>query len=628
MDEEGNSPPTLFDIKTGEDSETFNKDLFEEIERTNDDLYSSSLSDAKCKSHEEDIKDNQPNEDDECEECNVVKELVKKYQSHSCTFSCHKKKKYMKVHKKEGLGLNEEDNDDTEEIIAKICRFRFPRYPLDSTTLVFPLTKSDDTKEVNKMKKDLRHIKCYLIRRIQYLVNKEDEELWEKFKAMDFFDFLYDLGFFKEISDDFSPEERRRLARKRYINALRADVEDSGMIVKQRMPCDVFVNNFNLIMMPFIKSNHDLQFVINPQAVANYVTNYLTKNEGGTSKLLKTLEEETRDIAKFEQLKKFANVLDKNREASIQECIYLLGGLPMSKFSTRVKFIATLHPNYRDGLLKCNIEDLDENESIFHKSIHQYYELRPLNDNDDSEDWDEMTLAEFVANYEVVVNPSSRDRSNLIELEDEAGYIHKRTEAAVLRYYLKYEEPSELARGLLILFHPFRDEFKDIHDKDVLDLVDQNKDLIEEKRNIFEKNQNLISLIEEIQKMNQEKQDENEEDEEENNNNFGDETTTENDIKDFIESVKKNAQKDISKAVDISMPSVDTIRERFIMLNEGQQRLFQDLCERFDLYSTIEEPTFLFLAGEAGNNHYISKKCIIYYNISRYRKKFSSQVVY
>ena len=89
MDEEGNSPPTLFDIKTGEDSETFNKDLFEEIERTNDDLYSSSLSDAKCKSHEEDIKDNQPNEDDECEECNVVKELVKKYQSHRCTFAFH-----------------------------------------------------------------------------------------------------------------------------------------------------------------------------------------------------------------------------------------------------------------------------------------------------------------------------------------------------------------------------------------------------------------------------------------------------------------------------------------------------------------------------------------------------------
>ena len=606
IDDEGNSPPTLFDFKTGEDSEIFNEALIKEIERTNDELYSSSLNDAKCKSHDDDTKEKPLKKEDECEECNLVKELVRKYQTHCCTFSCHKKKKFMKVHKKEGLGLNEEDDDDKEEVIAKICRFRFPRYPLDATTLIFPLTKSDDAKEVNKMKKDLRHIKCYLIRRMQYLINKEDEELWKKFIAMDFYEFLHDLGFFKEISDELSLEERKQLARKRYIKALRADVEDSGMIVKQRMPCDVFINNFNLELMPFIKSNHDLQLVINPQAVANYVTNYLTKNEGGTSKLLKTLEEETRDIAKFEQLKKFANVLDKNREASIQECIYLLGGLPMSKFSTRVKFIATLHPNYRDGLLKSNIEDLDENEPIFHKSIHQYYELRPSNENDDSEDWDEMTLAEFVANYEVVVNPSSRDRSNLIELEDEAGYIHKRTEAAVLRYYLKYEEPSEFARGLLILFYPFRDEYKDIHDKDVLDLVDKNKEFIEEKRHIFEKNQNLISLIEEIQKINQEKEDENEEEEEENAGQFGDETTTEKDIKDFIESVKKNAQKDVSKAVDVTMPSVDTIRERFIMLNEGQQRLFQDLCERFDLYSTIEEPTFLFLAGEAGIYHYFS----------------------
>ena len=602
-DEEGIAPPTLFDIRTGEDSEQFNAKLFEEIEETNDDLYSASLADAKCPEHEDD-SNSSGNGTKECEECSNIKELVKKYQTHSCTFSCHKKHKYMKLHKKEGFGINEEE--DEEEIIFKSCRFKFPRYPLDKTTLIFPLTKADDIKETNNMKKDLRHIKCYLIRRVQFLTNKANEEAWFKFKKMSFNDFLYDLGFYSDLSEDLSDDERRKLARQRYVNALRADIDDSGLVVKERSPSDVYINNYNLTLMPVIKSNHDLQNIINPQAVANYVTNYLTKNEGGTSKLLKTLEEETKDISKFEQLKKFASVLDKNREASIQECIYLLGGLPMSKFSTKVKFIATLHPNYRDGLLKANIEELGENESIFHKSIHQYYELRPFNVDDETENWDEMTLSEFVANYEVIVNPGTRDRSKLIELGDESGYIHKRTEPAVLRYYLKYEEPSEFARGLLILFHPFRNEYQDIHDKDVLDLVDSNKDIIEEKRKIFEKNQNLISLIEEIQKINQEKQDEEEEEEgldQQDNDPFGDETTSEKDIKDFIESAKKTAQRDISASVDISVPGVETIRERFILLNKGQQRLFQDLCERFNLYSTVKDPTFLFLAGEAGKDY-------------------------
>ena len=89
-DEEGIAPPTLFDIRTGEDSEQFNAKLFEEIEETNDDLYSASLADAKCPEHEDD-SNSSGNGTKECEECSNIKELVKTYQTHSCTFSCHKK---------------------------------------------------------------------------------------------------------------------------------------------------------------------------------------------------------------------------------------------------------------------------------------------------------------------------------------------------------------------------------------------------------------------------------------------------------------------------------------------------------------------------------------------------------
>ena len=99
-------------------------------------------------------------------------------------------------------------------------------------------------------------------------------------------------------------------------------------------------------------------------------------------------------------MKKFGNAIDKEREVSIQEIIYRLLGLPMSKFSAKVKLINTSHPEQRDGLMKGNLDDLGAEEDVYHMSCHQYYENRPLNEEYDSTDWDNMSLAEFMSNYE------------------------------------------------------------------------------------------------------------------------------------------------------------------------------------------------------------------------------------
>ena len=78
-----------------------------------------------------------------------------------------------------------------------------------------------------------------------------------------------------------------------------------------------------------------------------------------------------------------------------------------------MKYLSTVHPHFRDGLLKGNIEDLDEMESIFHKSEHQYCENRPdecydqENIHYDEEElvedyWINLCLAEFWSKYEIV----------------------------------------------------------------------------------------------------------------------------------------------------------------------------------------------------------------------------------
>ena len=86
----------------------------------------------------------------------------------------------------------------------------------------------------------------------------------------------------------------------------------------------------------------------------------------------------------------------------VQEAIYRALGLKMTKFRDVVIFISTKHPERREGLLRSDLEDLDEDEKIFHKSIHDYYQIRPIDDDDDAEkEWENTCFADFVAKFNI-----------------------------------------------------------------------------------------------------------------------------------------------------------------------------------------------------------------------------------
>ena len=91
----------------------------------------------------------------------------------------------------------------------------------------------------------------------------------------------------------------------------------------------------------------------------------------------------------MERINALATVLDKHREVSVQEAIYRLLSLPMTKSSVKLKYLSTIHPNFRDGLLKGKLEDLEDDESIFHNSPHEYYENRPKTSDEPGVDYDE-----------------------------------------------------------------------------------------------------------------------------------------------------------------------------------------------------------------------------------------------
>ena len=150
----------------------------------------------------------------------------------------------------------------------------------------------------------------------------------------------------------------------------------------------------------------------------------------------------------------------------------------MAKSSVVFKYLSTIHPNFRDGLLKGNIKELDENESIFHNNKQEYYGKRLEKSNEtgvkytpeqkEKDYWKNLSLTEFWSDYDIVYGRADQDNTKLISLQNGIGLIRKRIQSpAILRYYLNYSNDEDLARGLLILFKPFRNEMDDIHCKDV-----------------------------------------------------------------------------------------------------------------------------------------------------------------
>ena len=299
-----------------------------------------------------------------------------------------------------------------------------------------------------------------------------------------------------------------------------------------------------------------------------------------------------------ETLKKLAKAVDKGREVSVQEGVYRALGLPLTKFSCVVKFINTNHPERREGLLKSKseLENLPKNESIFHNSLHNYYEARPFNHPDDPEPdyWTTMCLADFVSQYDNY----GAGRKNSIPLLHKKGFIVKRGREAIIRYFLKHETDEEYYRALCILFLPFRNEMAEIHSQPVETLYHQNIDVIEAKRQHYEKNRNIVKLIQKAEEKSNGKADEPEDEEDE----YVDEETTDlPNIQDFIDSAKAEAERMLKnlKSSKVKMKD-DEFFPKLASLNPEQQRIFYDIAERMVIEEDNSDPFYLYVAGEAG----------------------------
>ena len=516
-----------------------------------------------------------------------LKDKVSSYQFHRHTFSCEKNRNSTLVIKKnEGHGRLD-GNMEEEEITVPVCRHNFPKFPIPETTIIRKIIYSEENKDtIILAHNNLEKIKKYIIRQTNTEAKKKE------FEKNTFDSFLINLG----------------LTYDQYIHALRASVKHNTAILPKRHCSDVFINNFSIKILTEDPSNHDIQVILNKQegiAAASYIAKYITKEESGQSNLLKAVEEQSaRDGDSSDQkLKKLGKVLDDTREIGLHEMVYRLLGLSMCKSSRKHKFINTCPPSKRDGLLKPNIESLDDDESVFFPNIIEYYQKRASTPR-----MDNMCLAEFVADFEIYdrSNKSAEesdqikddDNFDIIDdaplindvdliLQDKLGKLKKRRKRAIIRYYTgrKNYENEEYIRILMLLFHPFRNEVLEVHENsNIIDKYRSNKNAVDQKQNEFDP---YPSFIEELQNA----MDSAQVDDENVPEDFRDEeTTTAEELNDFMKKQSK-----IHDGSKIRLEELKTVNESINTLNIEQRKFLDELMDKNE-----NQQYFIYLYGRAG----------------------------
>merc|ERR1712002_325040 len=323
----------------------------------------------------------------------------------------------------------------------------------------------------------------------------------------------------------------------------------------------------------------------------------------------KRIEEDSRIFGDStdSKLKKLGKVLEDTREVSMQEVIFRLFGYSMCSSSRKKKFIQTLPPEKRDGLIKPNIEELDDKDDIFCYNIIDYYQNRP-------DSLEHISLASFGANYEyyktmpnkkdinkdytiddnIQEDDNNEDEENITEqklvLKNNMGYLKARKKRSIIRYFKgKYDDDITRIRCVMLLFYPFRNEVIEVHNNEnILDKYKECQEEVEEEQRLFEPHPEFMDFLENIEQENIE---EDEEQQEQLDNDFVEEDTTKpEEVQDWL---KKQGK--VYDGTKIRLEDKKKLNKRINTLNFQQRKILDELMDIDD-----EKQYFLYLYGQAG----------------------------
>lgn len=241
-------------------------------------------------------------------------------------------------------------------------------------------------------------------------------------------------------------------------------------------------NVFNLDIIELHKANMDIQFILNPYSLCNYLVNNIQKSMNGISKILQQAMDEIKsgNFTIRQKLLKISSKFINGVEVSAQEAC---------EASVATIFINTFPVNDRTKMLKSKKELSSlppDSRDIFVPNYLDHYQVRPLS-------IEMCCLAEFVATYEYKRTPT------YLKLIDNSGYVHKRKQMKVIRYrrYDQNVDPVNFERENAMLFYPYRNEENDICRKDIKKIYKKHFNVIANNRMKFNKYANELDELNE-----------------------------------------------------------------------------------------------------------------------------------
>lgn len=308
-----------------------------------------------------------------------------------------------------------------------ICRFGYPIPPMRQTTILKPLDDVTDV-EIQNYKK------------IVNILNNDSSIL-----SMNFDEFISHLN----------------ITETEYIDAICSSLRQHKIFLR-RQPADIRINSYMRNLYKIWEANHDIQFCTNAYSVITYIVTYIQKTNRGLSlslsHLVKQMKHDGPSIQ--EQIKKIGHVFVHSTEISIQECVYMLLGLPMCYISRDVVYISIHLPHERIKVLKEKqfLEQLSEDSTdVCYDTLYDKYEERPIC-------MEQYCFADYICKINVTKCKNDDDTdmggsANIITIMDNKKYTIRR-KSKVLRYNIpsKRSDLNERKRIDLLLFHPWRNE--------------------------------------------------------------------------------------------------------------------------------------------------------------------------
>ena len=319
-----------------------------------------------------------------------------------------------------------------------------------------------------------------------------------------------------------------------YYKALSVSAKGITVILK-RSPKELFVNNYNSEWLRAWNGNLDLQVCLDYFAIITYITDYYSKDESGTVKLLQEAAKSCKGKPLNDQMRCLTQAFLTHRQIGESEAYYrLFPSLRLSESNITCIFVATGFPENRykflrkvsDGVADKIINDESDNNddsddekplppkrqktkiSIADKdgqfeeavSIHEKYAKRP-------DYLEHICLAQFVMYYKLIprtqikglkfendittlndtkkvitfLDENESELPNEIRLAENLGYMRLRSFPAVLRNHNFNQDsnPHEYFYSELLLYKSWRDE-SELFQSDINKCIELFKELAPE----------------------------------------------------------------------------------------------------------------------------------------------------